>query len=107
MFALFGPILAQSSQGSRQAPGSPFGTLLMLVPMFLIMYLLLIRPQQKKAKEHREMVARLKVGDRVISSGGIHGTITEVREQSVMVEICEGTCIEFSRSSIGAVHDES
>lgn len=75
-----------------------------LILMFVIFYFLLIRPQQKKAKEHREMIASLKKGSRVITSGGIHGTITGVDETTVTLEIAENVRIKVTRNNISAVH---
>ena len=54
--------------------------------MFVIFYFLLIRPQQKKNKEHREMVSNLKKGDRIVTSGGLHGRVTGVTDQTLTVE---------------------
>ncbi len=71
--------------------------------MFAIFYFLLIRPQQKKAKEHREMVANLKKGMRIMTSGGIHGTITTLDESTVGVEIAEKVKIKVARGNIAMV----
>ncbi|MFW6011197.1 MAG: preprotein translocase subunit YajC [Desulfosalsimonas sp.] len=78
----------------------------MLIPiilMFVIFYFLLIRPQQKKAKAHQEMINNLKKGDRVVTSGGIHGTITSLDENTATVEIADKVRIKVTRGSIGGV----
>lgn len=88
--------------------GTPVSFLAQIMPfvlVFAIMYFLLIRPQQKKAKEHREMVGRLKAGDQVITSGGIHGTIAQVDERAVKVRIAENVEVEVSRGAIASVAD--
>jgi len=72
--------------------------------MFAIFYFLLIRPQQKKAKEHREMVNNLKKGDRVITSGGIHGRITSLDEGTVTVEIADKVKIKVLRGNISVLN---
>lgn len=77
--------------------------MLILLPVFGIMYFLLIRPQQVKAKEHRELVSRLKVGDRVVTSGGIHGRISGVKDDTVLLTIADKVEIEIMRSAIGVV----
>jgi preprotein translocase subunit YajC len=72
-----------------------------LVLIFVVFYFLLIRPQQKKMKAHREMVGQLKRGDRVVTSGGIVGTVTKVlSDTEVQVEIAENVRVRVIRSSI-------
>jgi preprotein translocase subunit YajC len=72
-----------------------------LVLIFVVFYFLLIRPQQKKMKAHREMVTQLKRGDRVVTSGGIVGTVTKVvSDTEVQVEIAENVRVRVIRSSI-------
>lgn len=72
-----------------------------LVLIFVVFYFLLIRPQQKKMKAHREMVTQLKRGDRVVTSGGIVGTVTKVvSDTEVQVEIAENVRVRVVRSSI-------
>jgi len=72
----------------------------MMVGLFGLMYLLLIRPQTKKAKEHRDMVAKLAVGDEVVTSGGILGRITEAGETFVTVEIASGVAVKVQRFQV-------
>ncbi len=88
--------------GSAAAPSGagPYGTLIPLIIMFVIFYFLLIRPQQKKTKEHREMVQNLKKGDRIITSGGIHGRITGMDEATVTVEIADRVRIKVTRGNV-------
>lgn len=79
-------------------------SLMPLVLIFLVFYLLLIRPQQKKAKQHREMVSNLRRGDRVVTSGGIIGLITRIlNENEMMVEIAEGVRVKVARSMISSL----
>ena len=87
--------------GGGQAGG--FGAFIPLILMFAIFYFLLIRPQQKKAKQHRELLTALKKGDRVISSGGLHGTITGLSDDVVTVEIAPKVRVKISRASISGV----
>jgi preprotein translocase subunit YajC len=93
--------MGQTGAGGGQPGG--FVQFVPLILMFVIFYFLLIRPQQKKAKEHREMVNNLKKGDRVITSGGIHGTITSVSENDVTLEIAEKVRIKITRSNVSVV----
>ncbi|MBI5328730.1 MAG: preprotein translocase subunit YajC [Deltaproteobacteria bacterium] len=71
-----------------------------LVILFVIFYFLLIRPQQKKAKEHRDMISKLEKGDVIVTSGGIHGTITGVAEDAATVEIAENVRVKVGREYI-------
>ena len=71
--------------------------------LLLIFYFIIIRPQQKKIKAHTEMVNALKVGDNVLTNGGIYGKITKVEEMSVSLEVSSGVIIKVDRMSIGGV----
>jgi preprotein translocase subunit YajC len=71
--------------------------------MFVIFYFLLIRPQQKKTKEHREMVGNLKKGDRIVTAGGLHGRVTGVSESTLTVEIAEKVRVKINRASVSAL----
>jgi preprotein translocase subunit YajC len=98
MFAT--PAYAQAAGGGA---GAAF-QLLPLVLIFGIMYFLLIRPQQKKAKEHRAMVEALRRGDRVVTQGGIIGKVSKVSEgQEIEVEIATGVKVQVVRATIAQV----
>ena len=88
-----------------QAGGQPDPLLsfLPLILIFVVFYFLLIRPQNKRQKEHREMVANLGVGDEVVTAGGVLGKVTELSEQFVQVEIASGVVIKVQRHTIGGV----
>jgi len=95
---LVSPAFAQAAGG-----GQGFGlvNLLPLILIFVIMYFLLIRPQQKRAKEHREMVANLVKGDVVVTQGGVIGKITQVKKDNeIILEIAENVRIRVVRSTI-------
>ena len=93
------PAYAQAT-GSSAAAG--VGSLLPIVLIFAIMYFLMIRPQQKKMKMHRAMVAALRVGDKVITQGGVYARVTKVKEDDgeLEVEIATGVKILVVRSTI-------
>ncbi|MCJ7771665.1 MAG: preprotein translocase subunit YajC [Desulfobacterales bacterium] len=80
-----------------------FTTFIPIILMFVIFYFLLIRPQQKNQKEHRELVNNLKKDDRVVTSGGIYGKITGVDDQTVTVEIADKVRIKVARGNISIV----
>ena len=90
---------AQSGGGQ----GDPLVTFLPLVLIFVVFYFLLIRPQQKRQKEHKAMVDALSVGDEVVTAGGVLGKITEVGEQFVSVEVASGVVLKIQRHTVGAV----
>jgi preprotein translocase subunit YajC len=91
---------------SGAAGGSFITTLIPFALIILIFYFLIIRPQNKKQKETQRMLGALKKGDKVVTIGGIHGTIQTVKESSVIVKVDESTKMEFSRSAISSVTSE-
>ena len=85
------PVLAQ------QAGAANFFFLLVIVVVF---YLMLIRPQQRKAKQHQELVRSIGTGDRVVTIGGIHGTVETMDEETVRIEVAPGTVITMARAAL-------
>jgi len=83
--------------------GGGFTAFIPLVLMFVVFYFLLIRPQSKRAKEHREMVAKLAKGDEVVAGGGILGRVTDVSESYITVEIADGVAIKVQRHAVAQV----
>tara|TARA_B100000676_G_scaffold305805_1_gene360752 strand:+ start:2544 stop:2813 length:270 start_codon:yes stop_codon:yes gene_type:complete len=79
------------------------GDFLFIIILFAVFYFLLIRPQQKRAKEHRNMVEALAKGDEVVTQGGVLGKIREVGDAFITLEIAEGTEIKVQRSAVGAL----
>ena len=82
------------------------GILGQLLPIILIIgvfYFIMIRPQQKKQKERREMLENLKKGDRIVTIGGIHGVIKEIDDSKISLQVADSVNIVFSRSAIGNV----
>ena len=86
-----------------EGQGGTFGAFIPLILMFAIFYFLLIRPQQKKAKAHKELLSHLKKGDRVVSSGGLHGVITGLSDDVVTMEIAPKVRVKVSRGSVAGV----
>ena len=82
---------------------NPLMSMVFFVGMIAIFYFILIRPQQKKAKEHRNLIAALGKGDEVITSGGILGKVTELSDQYVSVEIASGVEVRIQRTAVAAV----
>ena len=85
------------------------GALAGLLPMLLIIgvfYLLLIRPQQKRQRELQQTISELKAGDRVVTTGGIIGTITTVRDTSFLIRSADKSILEIARSAIAGIEGE-
>jgi preprotein translocase subunit YajC len=95
--------LIQDAWAQADGQGNPFISLLPLVLIFAVFYFLLIRPQNKKQKEHRELVANLAVGDEVVTAGGVLGKVTEVNEQFLHVQVADGVVLKVQCHTIGAV----
>ena len=91
------------AQAAGGAQPNAFVQLLPLVLIFVVFYFLLIRPQAKRAKEHKAMVAALAVGDEVVTAGGILGRVTETGDQFLTVELADGVRVKVQRHTIGAV----
>jgi preprotein translocase subunit YajC len=89
-----------------QGGAGGFGFLLPMILVFGVFYLLLIRPQQRKQKELQSTIAQLKAGDRVITTGGIVGKITEVRDTSFLIRSAEKTILEIARTAVAGVDSE-
>ena len=90
--------MGQGGAGGEGAGG--FAGFIPLILMFVIFYFLLIRPQQKRTKEHRAMVANLKKGDRIITSGGLHGRITGMDDTTLTVEIADKVRVKVARGNV-------
>jgi preprotein translocase subunit YajC len=92
---------AQSAPGAG-GPG-PLMTLIPFVLIFIIMYFMVIRPQQKKSKEHQELLNKLKKNDEVMTSGGIYGKVIDLKETVVTLEVAPNVRIRVHRPQISAV----
>ncbi|MBI5233689.1 MAG: preprotein translocase subunit YajC [Deltaproteobacteria bacterium] len=99
MFIVF-PVSAAYAADPVGGAGSAITGMLPLVLLFVIFYFLLIRPQQKKAKEHKEMLSKIEKGDNVVTSGGLHGRVTSVAEDAVTMEIADNVRVKVSRDAI-------
>ena len=103
---LFDPTLAYAMGSSgAESQGSPLAAFVPLIVMIAIFYFLLIRPQQKKAKEHRGVLANLKKGDYVITAGGIYGRIHSIAEDVLILEIGDDVKVKTNRNYIAGLAD--
>ena len=90
-------------QGGQQAQSSPVMMIGWLVIMVGLFYFMMIRPQQRKEKERRALIASVKSGDRVVFGGGLIGTVANVKETVLVVKVAENTKLEVLRSSVTRV----
>lgn len=93
---------AQTAPGAP-APGGGMSSIFMMIAMFAIFYFMLIRPQMKRAKEQRAMIAALAKGDEVATTTGMLGTVTEISESYVSVEIAPNVVVKLQKQAITAV----
>jgi preprotein translocase subunit YajC len=97
--------MGAAPQGAGQGGGiqSMIMNLAPLILIFVIFYFLLIRPQQKKAKELKNMLDNIKKGDKVVTAGGMYGVVESVDTNTVVLKVAENTKIKFTKSAIGTV----
>lgn len=94
-----------SQAWAAEAPGQPdpIMSFLPLILIFVVFYFLLIRPQQKRAKEHKAMVEALKKGDWVVTTGGLLGRVTDLGENFVRLQVAEGVEVKVQRPAVAAL----
>jgi preprotein translocase subunit YajC len=95
-------LIAMAPQGG-EGGGSMVSTIIMFGAIFLIFYFMIIRPQQKKAKERTKLLSNLEKGDKVVTSGGIHGIISGLDEKTCLLQVSDNLKIKVDRSAIGQV----
>jgi preprotein translocase subunit YajC len=104
--------LAQVVPGGQSPPGGQQGpppwTMWVWILIFVAaMYFLLLRPQQKQQKEHRRMISEVKSGDKIVTSGGIHGVIANVKDKTFVVRVADGVKIEVDKAAVTRVLEKS
>jgi preprotein translocase subunit YajC len=92
--------IAYAAEGGAGASQSPFGAFVPLILIFAIFYFLLIRPQQKKAKEHTSSLETMKTGDEVLTSGGMFGKVSKIDGDRVVVEIADKVKVTIAKSQL-------
>ncbi|MCC8988955.1 MAG: preprotein translocase subunit YajC [Candidatus Contendobacter sp.] len=98
-------LIRDAAAQAAGAPSGDMGLMNLLFPIILIgaFYFLLIRPQTKRAKEHKQMVESLKKGDEIVTGGGVLGRITEIGENFVQVEVAEGVQIKVQKQAVSSL----
>jgi preprotein translocase subunit YajC len=94
---------AMGQGGAPEGGAAGFASFIPLILMFVIFYFLLIRPQQKRNKEHRGMIANLKKGDRILTTGGLHGRVTGLDETILTVVIADKVRVKISRGNVAGI----
>jgi len=98
--------LISTAAAQAAAPAAQANPLMQMAPLvliFIVFYFLLIRPQAKRAKEHKALIASLSTGDEVVTGGGILGKVTEVSEQFLLVEVADGVQVKVQRHTVTQV----
>lgn len=98
---------AMGQGGAAGQGGGGFGSFIPLILMFVIFYFLLIRPQQKKQKAHSLMVGNVKIGDQIITTGGIHGRVTAVSDGTLTLEVADRVRIKINRNNVSTLLQSS
>ncbi len=94
---------ALAQEAPAQQPGGGIEFFIMIGIFFLIMYFMIIRPQSKRAKEHKALIESLSKGDEIVTNGGVLGKIAEVGESFVKVEVADGVVIKVQKASVASV----
>ncbi|MDZ7861140.1 MAG: preprotein translocase subunit YajC [Candidatus Krumholzibacteriota bacterium] len=95
--------LYSAGAGGSEGGGSLLVNLLPIVAIFVIFYFILIRPQQKKQKEHRDMVSKLSRGDRIVTNGGLHGKVVDVKDHIIVIKISDDVKVELVKTAVATV----
>ncbi len=97
-------LLAMAPPPDAQGGGSSLiSTLIMFGAIFFIFYFMIIRPQQKRAKERDKMLSEMQKGDKVVTSGGLHGTISSIEDNYVILQVADNVKLKFEKSAISTV----
>src|SRR5713101_2926626 len=96
-------LLAQAQSPAPTGPGGGIGFFVPFIFIFIIMYFVMFRPQKKRHEQQQKLISTLKTGDRVVTNGGIHGLISNVKETTVIVKVADNVKIEMEKSAITTV----
>lgn len=84
-----------------------YGTILYIVALFGLLYFLMIRPQQQRQKKHQDLIKGLKVNDKVVTAGGIYGTVVKTKEDTLILRVADNVRIEVLKTAIGQVRESA
>jgi preprotein translocase subunit YajC len=97
-------VLFAEAQGSG---GSGLSSLLLIVGVFVLIYFMMIRPQQRRRREVQNMQSTMGIGDEIITVGGLYGTVREIDDESVLLEIAPGVTARYAKAAIGKVNQKA
>ncbi len=97
-------LLAMAPAQNGQGGGDIFGTVIMFALIIFIFYFLILRPQQKKQKQRQKLLDALKKGDKVITAGGIHGTVVGIEDKTVLVQVTDTVKLKIEKASVSVVN---
>src|SRR5438034_11842353 len=93
-------LLAQAQSPAPTGPGGGIGFFVPFIFIFIIMYFVMIRPQKKRQQQQQKLIASIKTGDRVVTNGGIHGLISNVKETTVIVKVSDNVKVQMEKSAM-------
>ena len=96
-------VLAMAPQQGGNAEGGLFSTLVMFALIIGIFYFLILRPQQKRQKERQKLLEAVKKGDKIVTAGGLHGTVAGLDDKTVLIEVADKVKMKFDRSAIASI----
>jgi preprotein translocase subunit YajC len=96
-------LLAMAPPADGGGGGGFISTIIMFGAIFLIFYFMIIRPQQKRAKEREKLLSNLQKGDKIVTNGGLHGTIAGLDEKTALIQVSDNVKLKFERSAITTV----
>ena len=99
-------LLAQAQSPAPTGPSGGIGFFVPFIFIFIIMYFVMFRPQKKRQEQQQKLMASLKTGDRVVTNGGIHGLISNVKDTTVIVKVADNVKIELEKSAVTTVLKE-
>jgi preprotein translocase subunit YajC len=100
---IISPAAAQAAGAAPAPGGSLFGSLLFPILLLVVMFFVMVRPQMKRQKEHRELLGKLAKGDEVLTNGGLAGRVDDIGDNFVSVEIASGVVVKLQKGAIAAV----
>ena len=103
MFSIFAPAIFAAAE----EPPQGMNPLLLMIPMFVLFYFMLIRPQRRQQKEHQMRLSNLRSGDEVVAAGGIHGLVTNVSDRTVTLKIADNVKIKVEKQSVVSILKKS
>ncbi len=104
---LYNYLIAMAPQADGAGGGSMISTVVMFSLIIFIFYFMIIRPQQKRAKERQSLLEGVKKGDKIITVGGVHGTVVGMEEKTLLIEISDGVKVKYEKTAVSTINRPS